>query len=331
MSNFTDFFQSASGGGGGPVNSIVRLFVGDELQYTDENGGVYLKTGNFILENEIEYPNAYTQPYLGLSEFAESFSVATQDTSPYGLVFNNDGTKMYFVGTTNDSVYEYTLGTAFNIVTAVFVQSFSVAAQDTVPTGLAFNNDGTKMYVLGNTNKSVYEYTLGTAFNISTASFVQSFSVGNQDASPLGLAFNNDGTKMYVLGSGSDVIIEYGLGTAFNIATAVFVQSFSIAAQDAFPVDLAFNNAGTKMYFSGNGSKSIYEYDLSTAFNISTAVFTVSFSVVADDALTGLAFNNDGTKMYTAGRVNDSVYEYTIPGIMGDPTDTGDNDYLKLK
>ena len=32
---------------------------------------------------------------------------------------------------------------------ATFVDSFDVSTQDTTPRGLAFNNDGTKMFVVG--------------------------------------------------------------------------------------------------------------------------------------------------------------------------------------
>jgi len=58
-----------------------------------------------------------------------------------------------------------------------FVDSFSVAAQDTAPSDVAFSSDGTKMFVLGNDGDAVNEYTLTTAFDVSTASFVDSFSV----------------------------------------------------------------------------------------------------------------------------------------------------------
>jgi hypothetical protein len=69
-----------------------------------------------------------------------------------------------------DAVYEYNLSTGFDISAAVYSQSFSVAAQDTAPTALAFNNDGTKMFVLGSTGDDVNEYTLSTGFDVSTAS-----------------------------------------------------------------------------------------------------------------------------------------------------------------
>ncbi len=76
-----------------------------------------------------------------------------------------------------------------------FVDSFRVRSQEPAPNGLAFNTDGTKMFVVGYTGQDVNEYTLSTGFDVSTASFVDSFDVKSQDTSPSGLAFNTDGTR----------------------------------------------------------------------------------------------------------------------------------------
>ena len=42
---------------------------------------------------------------------------------------------------------------------ATFVDSFGVSAQDATPRGLAFNNDGTKMFVVGDTCIEINSYT----------------------------------------------------------------------------------------------------------------------------------------------------------------------------
>ena len=53
----------------------------------------------------------------------------------------------------------------FDISTASYDSvSLSVSAQDSTPFGIAFNSDGSKMYVLGYDSNSVYQYTL-TAVN----------------------------------------------------------------------------------------------------------------------------------------------------------------------
>jgi DNA-binding beta-propeller fold protein YncE len=102
---------------------------------------------------------------------------------------------MFIVGETGVDVNEYTLSTGFDVSTASFVDAFSVSSQDTAPSGIAFNTDGTKMFVTGTTGDDVNEYTLSTGFDVSTASFVDSFSIAAQEIQPNGLAFNANGTK----------------------------------------------------------------------------------------------------------------------------------------
>jgi hypothetical protein len=53
----------------------------------------------------------------------------------------------------------------------------SVSAQETQPDDVAFNTDGTKMFIVGRNGDDVNEYTLSTGFDVSTASFIDSFSV----------------------------------------------------------------------------------------------------------------------------------------------------------
>ena len=66
-------------------------------------------------------------------------------------------------GRLQNSVYQYTLSTPWDLSTASYDSvSFSVTSQDTTPVGIAFKSDGSKMYVVGVTNGSVYQYTLST-------------------------------------------------------------------------------------------------------------------------------------------------------------------------
>jgi hypothetical protein len=245
-----------------------------------------------------------------------SFSVASQDNTPAGLAFNNSGTKMYIVGLTSDSVFQYSLSTAFDLSTASYDSvSFSVSSQDTVPIEVIFNNAGTKMYIVGNATDTIYQYSLSTAFDLSTASYDSvSFSVSSQESSLYGMNFNNDGTKMYVIGGASKSVFQYSLSTAFDLSTASYDSvSFSVSSQDIFPYQMVFNSDGTKMYIVGNSSDTVYQYSLSTAFDVSSASYdSVSFGVSSQDTSPlGIVFNSDGTKMYIVGASNDAVYQYT--------------------
>ena len=246
--------------------------------------------------------------------FVDSFSVVTQENNPTGLTFNNDGTKMFVSGNAGNDVGEYSLTTAFDVSTATFVGRFEVVNEDNNPSGVAFNNDGTKMFVTGFTGDNVYEYTLSTGFDLtSTVSFVDSFDVSAQETAPGGLTFNNEGTKMFVVGENFKEVIEYTLTTPFDVSSASFVDSFDVAGQVWRPRDVAFNNDGTKMFVVGHNDE-VDEFILSTGFDLSSTITYVgAFNVsTQDDTPTGVTFNNDGTKMFVVGSGSGNVNEYTL-------------------
>ena len=241
-----------------------------------------------------------------------SFSVSSQDLTPHDVFFKPDGIKMYIVGFEDQDINEYNLSTAWDISTASFSQSFSVAAQESSPKSIFFKEGGLKVYLVGYTGDAVYEYNLSTAWDISTASFSQSFSVASQDTSPLGLIFKPDGSKMYIVGNVNDSVYEYNLSTAWDISTASFLQSFSVNAQDTAPYGLSFKPDGTKMYVIGAVGQDINEYRLSTAWDISTAVFSFTLSVASQDTgPRGLFFKPEGLKMYVIGSATRKVYQYS--------------------
>ena len=158
---------------------------------------------------------------------------------------------------------------------ATFVDSFSVVTQENNPTGLTFNNDGTKMFVSGNAGNDVGEYSLTTPFDVSTATFVVRFNASTQDSNPSGVAFNNDGTKMFVIGFSGNDVNEYTLSTGFDLTSTVTFNDFngdgtgfSVNDQESSPRDVTFNNDGTKMFVTGKDSDNVNEYTLTTGFDV---------------------------------------------------------------
>ena len=249
------------------------------------------------------------------------FSVSMQETTPTGMAFSNDGAKMFVVGDHGNDINEYTLSTPFDVSTADFVDSFSVSDEDTEPTGMAFSNDGAKMFVVGDHGNDINEYTLSTPFDVSTASYAgdaERFSVSEQDILPTGMAFSNDGLKMFVVGDYGNGINESTLSTPFDVSTATFANVvFSVSEQDLAPRGMAFSNDGLKMFIVGWYDEDINEYTLSTPFDVSTATFDdVVFSVsMQETAPTGMAFSNDGAKMFVIGDQGKAINEYTLSSV----------------
>ena len=237
-------------------------------------------------------------------------NITSQETYPRDVTFNNDGTKMFVIGANGDAVDEWTLSTAYDTSTLSYVGNFSISSKDSLPWGVSFNNDGTKMFVSGDSSNGIHEYNLSTAFTVSSASFDSTFSLSSQDSQPAGHAFNNDGTKLFVVGRNGNDVSEYTLSTGFDISTASYVDSFSVSSQETDPRNIEFNLDGTKMFLIGSSSESINEYDLSTGFDVSTATYHGAASI-GENA--GIAFNSSGTKVYIAqGGGTGVVKEYDL-------------------
>ena len=282
---------------------------------------------DFKVKNGIQ-PTAYheavgtvvseTEGYYlaGASYDSKSFSVASQETVPIGLAFNDDGTAIFVVGYSGDAVFKYTLSTAYDISTASYTSTYSVASQATDASGVMFNPSGTKMYVTNNgTPTALFQYTLPTAFDITTATYDSvTFDFSTQDGSVFNPRFNSDGTKLYVAGNAGDSIYQYSLPTAYDISTMSYDSvSLSVSALDATPVAAVFNDTGTVMYLLGGTNNTLFEYSLSTAYDISTASYTsTSFTFTSQDtAVRGVVFKPDGTKMYAVGVTGDTIYQYS--------------------
>jgi len=217
---------------------------------------------------------------ISTATFVRLFSTAAQDSAPNDIFFKPDGLSMFIMGQTNDTVFQYTLSSAFDISTASYASlSFSVTSQESTPTGLWFKPDGTVMYVIGSTADTVFQYTLGTAWNVSTASYASiSFSVATQESAPVQVNLSADGTKMWITGSTGDDISQYALGTAFNVSTAVFENSFYIGFQETTPTGLFIDSsANNRVYLVGSTNDTVYQYNTDTnSIAITTDVLTVN-------------------------------------------------------
>ena len=256
-------------------------------------------------------------PYVinGASYDSVSFSVAGQETTPLGMIFGNNGTKMYIVGA-GASVYQYTLSSGFDLSTASYDSvSFSVTSQDTSPRGIAFNLTGEKMFIIGQGSDAIYQYTLSIAWDVSSASYDSaSFSVSAQDTTPQDLFFNLDGSKFFMVGDTTDTVYQYSLSTPFVISSASYDSvSFSAASQSTGCVALSFNNTGTRMFISDYQNDTIYQYSLSSGFDLSTASYdSINFSVASQsDNPQGLAFSSDGTTFFVTTVTGSSVLQYS--------------------
>ena len=242
------------------------------------------------------------------------FNTSTQTTSPRTCTFKTDGTKMY-VAANNGSIYQYALSTAWDLSTVSYEsKSFDPSTQDSDPKDVKFKSDGSKMYILGDQNDLVFQYSLSTSWDVSTASYDSvSFSASSQTTGGFGIVFKPDGTSMFYIGS-PDVIYQYTLSSAWDLSTASYAnKSHSVTDDDDSAGGFTFNSDGTKLYYVGYENDLVHQYSLTTAYDISTASSDgVTFSVNSQTTVpTDIAFSSDGDKMYICGFSAKRIYQYS--------------------
>ena len=98
---------------------------------------------------------------------------------------------------------------------------FDISGQVTVPRGITFNNDGTRMFIVGDVGNDVNSYTLSVGFDLtSTVTHVGKFVVTDQEINPQGIAFNTTGTKMFIVGNAGDDINIYTLSCPYKVTSS---------------------------------------------------------------------------------------------------------------
>ena len=255
------------------------------------------------------YEYALSTPWLPSSAvLSTSFSVTAQDTAPTGIFFRPDGMKLYMIGQTNDTVYQYALTSPYSVATASYEsKSFSVAAQDITPTGIWFRPNGLAMYVVGSTGDSVYQYTLSTAWDVSTATFLQAFSISGQETVPNSIVLTGDGQRMFVCGQTGDDVNVYSLSTAWNISTATFLGVASVSGQEITPTGIYVRPDGSKLHVVGTTNDTVYQYSVpSISFDLTGSLTlngsaTVAQDLVANGILSGQIVQATGSLGYPVG------------------------------
>ena len=205
--------------------------------------------------------------------FDNIMTTGSSDLYLEAFEFGDSGNKLYIIGSGDDNIQQYSLSTPYDVETQSYDGEYGFGATITVPVGISWKPDGTRVFIMNNSNDSVYEYSCSNAWDVTTGtvSLVQSESVAAQDSNPVGLTFKPDGTKMYITGDSGNEIDEYDLGTAWDISTKTFVQ-VKTGVSNGQPGNIAFSSDGTKMILTSRVTTGrIDQFELSTAWDISTA------------------------------------------------------------
>ncbi|KKL66623.1 hypothetical protein LCGC14_2143130, partial [marine sediment metagenome] len=210
-----------------------------------------------------------------------------------------------------------------------------VTAQVTLNSALAFNGDGTIMYVgdrsSSDPNKTIYQYDLDEAYEVDTRVYSgKSFTVGAESGSGSidSITFNPDRTKLYIIWSSSlaPTARQYTLGTAEDISTCTLDASPLLHTFSTGLGSLRWNGNGTKYYWlSTVGAQVVEEWSIGPGqlpydLDDSKAILLDSFNFGNESTLLeDFYITPDETKLFTLDNFDFEVLSYTFatPGEVG--------------
>jgi DNA-binding beta-propeller fold protein YncE len=162
-----------------------------------------------------------------------SFSLASTDgqttgtpaiTNPYGLFFKPDGLRVYLLdGAGTHDIVQYDLDSAWNIdlldLTTPDGQTTGTPAA-TLPTGMFFDSDGTRVFITDDTSNDILQYDLDSAWNINNFDLTtpNHRTIGTPATSTPGtLCFKPDGNRVFITDYTSNDILQYNLDSAWDV------------------------------------------------------------------------------------------------------------------
>ena len=242
---------------------------------TTDPGGIFVdSTGNraYIVatDSSLIYRYAFTTANKidTLTDASDDLDISAKDTQPISVFLKPNGLELYVTGLDNSSIYQYTLSTAWSLASATYTRTLSVSAVDTIPVGLFFKSDGTKMYLVGQQNADVYQYNLSTAWNISTATYLQTLSLATSAKTPTAITFSDDGSILYITDSKYDSIVKFTLSTAWDISSAVYTDKLDIGDAGGTsltnPVGIALSETANRLFIICSSNNKAFELDLTS-------------------------------------------------------------------
>ena len=270
-----------------------------------------------------------TEPFTSVgTSLQATFNHTGYDSTVYAMEVSPDGRYLYFGGTGRDTIFQFTMTSAYDIASSAnnttfspgYEQSnkrlnniFSIGSADSSVRGFTFNNNGTKLYLCGFGDDNIQQFALSPAYEVGSASYEGAYSFSGY-GDPYAVRWNNNGTKLFMVDSGDDKIVEYSVENAYDITSGTITEnaSYLTSSYESAPTDVAFNSDGTKMFTVGNGGDEINEWSLSTGFDLTSTITHLNSQSLGTTNPTACDFSPDGTKFVFVDYGTDQVQSYNL-------------------
>jgi hypothetical protein len=213
-------------------------------------------------------------PYDMTTEVSSTTIPFSQDRTT--VSFKPDGLRCYALrGEDDDLVRQYDFPEPFDVNNASLAGSSSIATNNRFEQAI-FSPDGTKMFTNqgdagGSEDDNITRYSVSDPWDISNISEDFTTSMPPNLGQQIGpITFNTDGSRVYYGGRNhGPTVFQSDLSTPFDPRSVTSTDSFDTNDDDPLAIQLSVD--GTKMYIAHHSPKFVYQWDLNTPFDITTA------------------------------------------------------------
>jgi len=249
--------------------------------------------------------------------------IHTLDTSSYsqshgGIVWNDDGTKLYIADYWQADVESYELSTPYDLSTAAHANTYTGARSGIA--GIAWDDDGTRLYqVPYNDDGKVYVNEVAAPYDLTTVGSGRFYDLsgslpGNDYLG--GIEFGPDGSTVYFPTYADDSVVAYALSTPYDLSTREAtprILDVDASGAEGYPYGVEWLDGGTTLWVMGYIGGGVGVYDVTAPYDVSTATKTGEFEFAGVARPGGIVFDPTLSTVYVPDYSGDDVTAYEVP------------------
>lgn len=237
----------------------------------------------------------------------------TTSFTPSTTAFTDDDNTLLLLhmdGTDASTIFVDDNGWPLQLDTLVF---------DSETTGLGINThndwhwnpDGTEFGVVDRIGDAVYNYSLTSAWDETTASRGTSKSISSIDTNARGIALSADGSKMILCGTSTNTLHEFALSTNYDVTSwSTTADSFALNASNTLARGILWNDDGSELYVLDAGGN-LFVYTTTTAYQLSGMSYDSTVSLGIDNnSVIAMCWANAGYNLLVTNDSTDDIYSF---------------------
>ena len=253
---------------GRTMSYLSETAGGTRFTFGDSGSKIYVQRDTFNI-NEVYQYNLTVAWDISTGSYASKTFNTTPETinGVAGIYLSSDGTKMYICSINVDEIFQYTLSTPWDVSTASYAaKSLDPSTEDSQVGDFSINEAGTRIYVLGRSNNRIYQYTMSSPDDISTASYdSKSFDHTSEAADVFAMWMDPTGTYLFLFEPTSDKAFRYTFGTPGDLDTLSYdSMTVDLSSEDPTAPWFYIKADGINLYMLQGSVDEIEEYRLQT-------------------------------------------------------------------